>query len=430
MRTFLFVILLIPVISLINGQTSEATRESFDEGKFFFARGDYKEAAYYFRKVVDSKPDNAHFNFMLGECYMNIRGDEALAIPCFERATKKTVAKNKYRSKDFEEENAPLHAWFYLGNVYRICNRLDDALLAYDTFINSPFYYGNYNVNIVENEIKSCERAKIILDSPVEVDEQALDTMINTTASEIYPVFSADGQCMAFVRRQKFYDAIFFTTKKDDSWSRPVNLNPFVMSDGDFYPVGLSYDGKELYLVKKNGDNSDLYVSYRNNETWSKAEPLNSFINTKANETSACISADKKTLWFTSSRKGGEGELDIYFSQKDKNGQWGRAKNAGKIINTPFDEGSPYLANQDKTLFFSSKGHYSMGGFDIFYSSKNGKTWGEPVNIGFPINNTADNLGFVPLSNGITGYYSKINTTGGTSEDIFKVTLKSNFPAP
>jgi hypothetical protein len=183
-------------------------------------------------------------------------------------------------------------------------------------------------------------------------------------------------------------------------------------------------------MVKKVLENSDLYVSYRQDASWSKAVPLNSHINTRANETSAGISSDKQTLWFSSSRKGGAGGLDIYFSQRDKDGAWGKARNAGKIINTPFDEESPYITNSDKTLFFSSKGHFSMGGFDIFYTSKNGKTWGDPVNIGSPINNTSDNYGFVPLSSGGTGFYSKLNTAEGTSEDIFKVTLKSNKPAP
>jgi tetratricopeptide (TPR) repeat protein len=430
MRKFLLIILLLPIVSFVSGQTMAETRESFEEGKFFFARGDYQEAAYYFRKVVDSNPDNAHFNFLLGECYMNIPGEETLAVPHFLKATKKTTAKNKYRAKDFEESSAPLHAWFYLGNVYRIANRLEDALMAYDTFVRSPFYYGNYNVNIVENEIKSCERAKIILDRPVEFVELALDTMINTSASEIYPVVSADGQSMAFIRRLKFYDAIFFVTKNGDSWSQPVNLNPLILSDGDFYPVCLSGDGYELYLVKKSLEGSDLYVSHRNGVSWSKAEPLSKFINSRAYETSACISLDKQTLWFTSSRKGGSGGFDIYYSARDKNGQWGRPKNAGKIINTPFDEESPHLCIGDKTLFFSSKGHYSMGGYDIFHTSRNGKTWGDPVNIGFPVNNTADNIGFVPLSNGTTGYISRINRESGTSEDIFRVTLKSNLPSP
>ena len=430
MRTLLFSILFMAFLSFVSGQTREEIKEFFDEGTFFFNRAEYKEAAYYFKRVVEYHQDNAHYNFKVGECYLNLPGEESLAVPFFEKAVIQTVAKKKYRDKDFEEKNAPLHAWFYLGNAYRASNRLDDALIAYNTFINSPFYYGNYNVNIVENEIKSCERAKIILDSPVTFEELALDTIINTTASEIYPVVSADGQSIAFVRRLKFYDAIFYATRQGISWSQPVNLNPVVGSDGEFYTVCLSGDGNELYLVKKDLENSDLYVCYRNASSWTKAELLNSNINTTAQETWCSISPDKETLWFTSSRKGGSGGLDIYFSRKDENGHWGKARNAGKMISTPFDDESPCLANDSNTLFFSSKGHDSMGGFDIFYSVFDGKSWRDPQNVGSPINNTTDNLGFVPLNDGATGYYSRINSAQGTAEVIFRVTLISNKPAP
>jgi tetratricopeptide (TPR) repeat protein len=430
MRTLLFPILFFAFFSFASGQTREEINEFFNEGTFFFNKAEYKEAAYYFKRVVEYNPDNAHYNFKVGECYLNLPGEEVSAVPFFEKAVLQTVTKKKYRDKDFEEKNAPLHAWFYLGNAYRASNRLDDALIAYSTFVNSPFYYGNYNVNIVENEIKSCERAKIIMDSPVIFEETALDTVINTTASEINPVVSAEGKSIAFVRRLKFYDAIFYADRKGDSWNNPVNLNPLVGSDGEFYPVCLSGDGNELYLVKKDLENSDLYVCYRNASTWTKAEPLNSNINTPGQETWGSISPDKETLWFTSSRRGGSGGLDIYYSRKDKNGHWGKAMNAGKMINTPFDDECPCLANDGKSLFFSSKGHNSMGGFDIFYSVFDGKSWGEPRNVGFPVNNTTDNLGFVPLNDGATGYYSRINAEGGTAEDVFRVTLMSNKPVP
>jgi hypothetical protein len=220
------------------------------------------------------------------------------------------------------------------------------------------------------------------------------------------------------------------TARNGDTWSQPLNLNPLVGSDGDFYPVCLSDNGKELYLVKRNPDNSDIYVAYHTDGTWSKAIPLNRHINSKADETSAGISSDRQMLWFTSARKGGSGGLDIYFSQRDADGEWGRARNAGKVINTLFDEESPSPVNNGKALFFSSKGHYSMGGYDIFHVTRQGKTWNDPVNIGYPVNNTTDNFGFVALDDGISGYYSKINIPGGTAEDIFRVTLKSMIRVP
>ena len=190
------------------GQARQDAREIFEDGLFFFNRGDYKEAAYNFRRLAEQFPDQSNYQYKLGECYMNMPGSECLAVPCFETAVKHTVPKQKYDRKAFEETDAPLHAWFYLGNVYRVCNRLSDALFAYTTFVNSPYYEGNYNLAIVENEIKSCERAKIIEDNPIAMTEQLLDTIVNTPAAELHPVFSAEGNTLIFVRRLKFYDAI------------------------------------------------------------------------------------------------------------------------------------------------------------------------------------------------------------------------------
>lgn len=431
MRRLFFIgwLCLLPV-GLLAQAADENSREFFDEGIYFFSREDYGEAAYYFRRLLENHPDNSHYNFLLGESYLNIPGSESLAVPFLEKATKSTVEKNKYRGRDYGEDDAPLHAWFYLGNAYRISGRLDDALHAYSTFVNSPYYYGNYNLTVVENEIKSCERAKIIMDSPIDVVFEKLDSTVNSTSAELHVVVSKDEQSMVFIRRLKFYDAILWTTKSNGVWGQPVNLNPLVGSDGEFYPVYLSRQGDELYLVKAGNVSSDIFVSYFRNGTWTKAEMLNRHINTLADETSACLSADSQTLWFTSARKGGAGGLDIYYAHRDNNGQWGKARNAGKTINTPFDEESPYLCNHDEILFFSSRGHYTMGGYDVFFASRDGKTWKTPVNIGYPISNTADNKGYVPVQAGKAGYIAVINDKDGTAEDIFRVVLKSHIPAP
>jgi hypothetical protein len=228
----------------------------------------------------------------------------------------------------------------------------------------------------------------------------------------------------------KFYDAILWVTRSGNSWSQPVNLTPLVGSDGEFYPVFVSVDGKTLLMVKNGADNKDLYVSYYTENAWTKAVSLPKTVNSTADETWASLSADGKKLYFASNRSGGYGGSDIYYCVKDKNNQWGKPKNAGNIINTAFDEDCPVTAANDRLLFFSSKGHYSMGGYDIFYTSPDAKSWKTPVNIGFPINNTSDDKGFTPLSDGRSGYYSQFNTQGSGDEDIFKVALRSNFPLP
>jgi tetratricopeptide (TPR) repeat protein len=420
--TITLLVILLPVLAQV--QNYELLKEYFDDAEYFFNREEYNEAAYYYKKLLEAFPDNANYNFKAGECYLNIPGEEVKAIPFLEKSIKSVVEKKKYRKRLFEENNAPLHAYYYLGNAYRINNQLDKALECYKTFIASPFYPGNYNDEIVENEIQSCERAKIIQDSPVSLTEIIFPDPVNTSAAEIHPVVSADEKTIIFIRRLKFYDAVLQCQLTDTGWSTPLNLNPLIGSDGDFYPACLSFDGNELYLVKNSPEGKDIYVSYYKDNTWTKAEKLGKSVNSKADETSASISEDGQFLYFASNRQGTKKGLDIYISKRNANNQWGKARNAGRIINTPFDEDNPCVTNKGQTLYFCSKGHFGMGGFDLFYTIHEGKKWSEPVNAGFPINTTANDNNMTVLSGGKVIYRSKINGSNNTSEDIFKVNIE------
>lgn len=411
----------------LKSQSSEvlSNKENFEEGEYFFNRGDYEEAVFYYMKLLSDQPNNSNFNFKIGESYLNIPGKEPLAVPYFEKAVINTTEKNKYKKNSFEENKAPLHAYFYLGNAYRFSNQLDKALDAYKTFVNSPFYAGNYNVTIVENEIKSCERAKIIEDNPILFDEILLENNINTSAYESMPVFSGNGKKLVFVRRLKFYDGVFCSSWNGTGWEEPVNLNSQVGSDGDLYPSSISFNGDVIYFIKSVNENKDIYVSKLQDGFWSKAEKLDKKINTLANESHASVSDDGELLFISSDRLGGHGGYDIYVSQKEGNG-WSRPKNLGKTINTSFDEVTPFSVNNGKMLFFSSKGHYNMGGLDIFYSLLEGKKWSDPINIGSPVNNTSDNSFFQPASGG-AGFISK-TTPESEGSDIFKIIFRSYIP--
>ncbi|MDZ7738633.1 MAG: hypothetical protein U5K32_06115 [Bacteroidales bacterium] len=154
---------------------------------------------------------------------------------------------------------------------------------------------------------------------------------------------------------------------------------------------------------------------------------LNENINTKYWESHACISSDGEKLFFTSNRKGGFGGLDIYISEKDSLDQWGPALNLGPVINTPFNEETPFLNNNDDVLFFSSRGHFNMGGHDIFYSTKTDSSkWSVPVNMGYPVNTTDDDLFFSPVGDGYLAYVSKFDTDGFGMEDIYRVEVFSD----
>ena len=417
MSVFLLTWFILP--ALLFSQLKEDDESLFNDALFFYTIEDFKEAAYLFQKLLINNPGNANFNFYTGMSLLKVNGQEKNAIPYLENAVLFTGLKTKPRK--FNERRAPHHAWFYLGNAYRIDNQLDKALDAYYTFRDIKNFEKHFNLRILEDEIKACSRAKIIQDSPLNLIIQNLGTPVNTSANDYNAVFSADENTIVYVTSQRFYEAIMYSQKSGDDWKSPVNITSQIGSDGEMFPTCLSSDGKELYLVRKTRSGGDIYVSQFDGELWSKAQPLTS-INTRWNESHASLSSNGKFLYFSSDRKGGFGGLDIYISEKQVDGKWGPAINLGNKINSSFDEDTPFLSEDGNILFFSSTGHYNMGGFDIFYSRKNSDgSWGEIINIGYPINTTNDDLFYFPSGNNLAGYISKYNTKSGAGQkDIFR----------
>jgi hypothetical protein len=396
--------------------------ELFSEGEFFFLSEDYEEALYFYLQLLGKYPDNANFNFKVGETYLKIPGREYMAIPYLEKAITTTTL--KYKKRSFKEKQAPHYAYFSLGNAYRINNELNKALNIYRVFTSSDDFEGNYNIDIVDNEIRACQRAKMIQDVPVEVEFRKLGAPINVNSDNTNAVLSGDGNTMIFITELAFYDAIHMSRKVNGTWSEPEVLNPQVGSDGDMYPTSLSYDGNELYMVKRDEGNNDIYLSTRRDEFWSKARPLGPTINTGTHETHAAISSDGKTLYFTSARRGGYGGLDIYRASRLSSGEWGEAKNLGPVINTDGEEETPFPSDDGKRLYFSSTGHFNMGGYDIFFSNLGPEgQWRDPINIGYPINTTSDDLFFYPIGDGHQAYYSRIEREGPHAFNIYELTI-------
>ena len=282
--------------NLLFAQEITDPRELFDEGEFFFLAEEYEEALYFYLSLLQHEPDNTNFNFKVGNTYMNIPGQEYLAIPYLEKAIQNTTI--KYKKRSFKEKKAPHYAYYSLGDAYRMNNELQKALNTYQVFQDSEDYEGNYNLNIVEGKVKACQRAKIIQDVPIDASFTRLDSPINTTSDNTNAVLSGDGNTMVFVTQLAFYDAIHLSRFVDGAWTEPDVLNPQVGSDGDLYPTALSFDGRELYMVKRTDDDNDIYVSELGDPFWTKAVPLNENINTRTNETHAAISSNGLILYF------------------------------------------------------------------------------------------------------------------------------------
>jgi len=185
-----------------------------------------------------------------------------------------------------------------------------------------------------------------------------------------------------------------------------------------------------LIYKDDNGD-GNIYSTSLNGDTWATPVKLNKNINSKHWEPSAFFSADGNTLYFTSNRPGGYGARDIYTSKRTPGGDWGKAENMGPAINTEYDEDAPFIHPDGVTFTFSSNGHKTMGGFDIFTSFNMGKgTWSEATNVGYPINTTDDDIFYVVSPNGLTAYFTSFREGGMGEKDNYMATFLDRKETP
>ncbi len=421
--SFLFLISGLTAVFPQQNLTRAAIKQKFVEGNSFFLFEEYSDALPYYLDLHKIYPDNNNLNYRIGICYLNIPGQKDLSIPYLEKAIKDISP--KYRENSIKEVHAPLDAYFYLGDAYRINNKLDKAIEAYTYFLEhlDP---KKYDKKVVEDQIQACKNAKKLEAQPMYLSEKDVGKPINSRFSDYRPAVSGDESSLAFTRKLPFYDAVFFTKKENGIWTPPINLTPELGIDQDFYSASLSYDGKTLFLYKNDQYDGNIYISKYDGQKWSKVIRLNDHINTKYWESHASVTKDGKTLYFTSNRKGGFGGLDIYVSKLDSTGDWGPAVNLGPIINSSYNEETPFISEDGKTLFFSSRGHYNMGGYDIFYSNllDNGE-WSPPLNMGYPINTTDDDVFYQPVGEGYYAYMSKFSTQGLGDMDIFRIEIFS-----
>ena len=402
LSSFLFLIFL---LHTAHAQDMKIFRTMFREAEaILLYLNEDRTALEMFLELDRMDPGNAHINYKIGLCYLHIQGEKDKAIPYLLKATKSV-------SRDFvptyKERNAPPDALFYLALSYHVNNQLDEAIVAYNDFIEQADINSYYNIDYVREQINGCLLAKEMMDNPLPVKEVQLTEQINLGTININSAVSGDGNTMVYTTEGEMGYQIFYATRNGNSWGNPYDITDEINAQGDGISSSLSKDGKTLFVFRDNNGAGDLFVTYLENDRWSRLEPLNRNINTKYWENSCCLSPDGNTLIFSSNRKGGYGKLDLYRSEKNEEGEWGPAKNLGPVVNTPLMEDHPQLTIDGNMLFFSSQGHNSFGGFDYYYSEKGKKSgWSLPVNLGYPISTTDDDQFMAPVGKGDTVYYS------------------------
>ena len=420
----IFIIIGIFLVSEVYSQDKKAFKEVFMDAEYFFLSEEYEEAIFLYSELLKNDSTNSNLHFLIGASYLSIYGKKEKAIPYLERAVLDMT--NSYKEGSYKERKAPRYALFGLANAYHINNEFDEAIKYYNKYKDIMVMRNFAEIDFVNKQTESCEYAKQMVLKPDAINFRDIGDVINYSMSNYNPVISGNNSILIYMANRPFYAAIMMSENVNGEWTEPKVLNAQLGSDGDCYATSISYDGKELYLVKKDYYNSDIYVSYFKRRKWSKIQKLDNNINTNYYESHACISKDNKTLYFTSNRKGGEGAMDIYKSKRDKNNKWGPAVNLGPTINTLYSEETPFVTENDEMLFFSSQGYMTMGGFDIFYSTKlSNDEWSLPVNMGYPINSSDDDLFFVPVNNGMYAYYSAVFDEVNRRRSIYSLKLFS-----
>jgi len=427
LKRLLIPALIIAIGAFSNPSFSQSKGELEDDAKFYFNKGNYTAALALYSKL-DSMSPSINYKFKLGICCLDETDRRKDAISYFE-----DVLAEKPKMEDL---------YFYLGRAYALDYRFDDGLRYFNDAKNAKT--SKENLETIDRFIGYCVNGKKLVENPVEVKLENIGRPVNSKFFEYVPVISADESIMIFTYRGdkstgglqneyaesdpkgKYYEDVFQSVKLGgEDWSEPEKIGENINTHGHDASLALSANGQKLFVYKDTeGTSGDLYVSELEGFTWSLPVRLDSNINTEYWEGNMSLSADENTLYFASEKPGGFGGRDIYKSKRKGEDSWGEPINLGPKINTEFDDESPFIHPDGRTLFFSSQGHTNMGGYDIFRTILISDTsWTDPENIGYPINTTGDDKYYVVSANGERGYYSTAKIGGYGQHDIYIVHL-------
>ncbi len=437
---FLFFIFISTAIFSQGGK--EDYRENFTQGNYLILEQNYSLALKYFKDAYKIDSSSANINYKIGFCYLESSTEKGKALSYLEKAVQ-NVSHN-YNPEDPREKKAPELAYYSLGIAYRLAYRFPESNNYFNKFKDIVGSRNKELTTDLEKQVETNFNAIEYIKDTVVVAINNLGDSVNSIYPDYSPVVSADESTLIFTSRRlgstggektendQFLEDIYICVKKaDGTWSQAKQIGSSINTNGNEANISLSADGQQLF-VYRDVNGGDIYYSNLEGNTWSELTPLSSNINSPNWETHASLTVDGNTLYFVSNKKEGSyGGRDIWRCVKLPNGLWSQPLNAGPEINTPYDEDAPFIHPDGVTLFFSSKGHKNMGGFDIFKSTKdeNGK-WSTPENLRAPINTPDDDIFYVQSADGKRGYFSSVRKDGYGEKDIYMINFENAIVEP
>ncbi len=334
-------------------------------------------------------------------------------------------AKNEY-FYIYNQPNTFKNLPFSYAECFAYLAKYDSALALFQTYSATPDLSENRK-KVLEKYIRDCTFSQESIQHPVKYQPINLGSNVNTANQEYLPAITADDSTLIFTRRAATED-FYISNKSDLGWALSKPLSNAINTSGNEGAQCISPDGQYLFFAgcgRKDGiGKCDIYYSKLVGDQWSVPQNLGTPINSPYWESQPTLSADGKTLYFVSDRRGGYGSYDIYKSTYAGAGKWGNPVNLGPNINTADEEFSPFIHSDNKTLYFCSDGWPGFGEKDIFFSKKNNDgTWNKPTNIGYPINTAKQESSLFISNDGKQAYFASDNLKGYGGLDLYSFEL-------
>jgi hypothetical protein len=408
-------------------------KDSLENGLFLYDEKSYLLALPIFENIYNNHPSEEFIKYVYAKCglYRSDKHEDAYMI------LSEIYQKNK-KVEDIQYDLA-------LAAHYN--NKFDEALDDINAYLLTKHLLPE-NRKKAEALKRFISNGKYYSSNPTMAKVTDLGSAINSPDDEYTPAIKADESAMIFTYvgpksiggKQNIYlqpdpngvymEDVYMSYKLSNEFTTAFPLDSLNTNAPDA-SISLSNDGSILFIYKNENDNhGDIYQSELIGEHYTKPKRLKGQVNSYAWDGHCSLSPDGKTLYFSSERGGGIGGRDIYKASLSEDGSWQHVVNLGDTINTPLDEDAPFIHPDGVSLFYSSNGRKSMGGYDVFKATMNtaDSTFKKSESLGYPINSTDDDIYFVMSANSETAYYSSGRKGGKGLKDIYQI--ETNFSGP
>ncbi|WP_425392599.1 OmpA family protein [Ekhidna sp.] len=388
-------------------------------------------------------------HFCFGQSSLSTSSKKARKL--YEKADKQYKNRDFYAAIDYLEQSVRedpdfFEAYIRMGSLYNAIGREDSvyskftsyirtapdpiasvierlAFMAFDRgeYYRSSSYLSKFLDKVPERssdfEINLLSRSidfaiNQVTNSKDSVLVATLPKEVNRFRLQYLPSVTIDDAAIFYTKRDNVRgdEDIVVSYKKDGEWLPAQSVSSRINTPLNEGACAVSADGRTMIFTSCDGRNSlgscDLYISKKVGDQWSYPKNLGKPVNTMYWESQPSLSADGKTLYFSSNRRGGFGGRDLWVST-NKKGNWSKPINLGENVNTRKDETTPFIHPNGSSLYFSANGYPGMGGYDLYVSERLDSTWSQPKNLGYPINTYKDEVSIVINASGSAAYFAK-----------------------